>query len=63
MNTGPDPLDTAENELGRAKHENGNRHPSYRRKRVRKRKNMKTGADALGSAENESGSAKHENGT
>jgi hypothetical protein len=32
MKTGPDALGTAENESGRAKHENEGRHPLYRRK-------------------------------
>jgi hypothetical protein len=38
IKTGPDALATAENESGRAKHENGTRRPPYRRKRVRARK-------------------------
>jgi hypothetical protein len=36
--TGPDALDTAENESGSAKHENVTRHLRYRRKRIRARK-------------------------
>jgi hypothetical protein len=75
MKTGPNALDSTDNEFGPAKHEYGIRHPSYRRKRVRERNNikmeanalgsirMKMGADALGSIENESGSATHKNGT
>jgi hypothetical protein len=35
MKIGHDALDTAENESGRAKHENGTRRPRYRRKRIR----------------------------
>jgi hypothetical protein len=35
---GPDALGTAENESGKAKHENETRRPRYRRKRVRERK-------------------------
>jgi hypothetical protein len=38
MKTGPVALGTAKNEFGIAKHENGNRHPPYRRKRVREGK-------------------------
>jgi hypothetical protein len=38
MTTGLDALGTAENNFGSAKHENGSRHPLYRRKRVRQRK-------------------------
>jgi hypothetical protein len=38
MKTGLDALGTAENESGRAKHENETRRPWYRRKRVRERK-------------------------
>jgi hypothetical protein len=34
MKMGLDALRTAENESGIAKHENGTRHPQYRRKRV-----------------------------
>jgi hypothetical protein len=34
MKAGPEALGTAENESGQAKHENGTRHPWYRRKRV-----------------------------
>jgi hypothetical protein len=34
MKTGHDALGTAENEPGRAKHENGTRRPRHRRKRV-----------------------------
>jgi hypothetical protein len=36
--TGPDALVTAEKESGRAKHENGTRHPTNSRKCVRERK-------------------------
>jgi hypothetical protein len=35
MKTGLDALGTFENESGRAKYENGNRHPRYGRKLVR----------------------------
>jgi hypothetical protein len=73
MKTGPDALGTAENESGRARHENENRRPRYRRKRDSTHlvppktstgvQNMKTGHDALGAAENESVRAKNENGT
>jgi hypothetical protein len=38
MKTRPDAFSTAENESGRAKHENGTRRPRYRRKLVRERK-------------------------
>jgi hypothetical protein len=38
MKTGADAHGTVENESGRAKHENGTRHPRYRQKRVRERK-------------------------
>jgi hypothetical protein len=38
METGPDALDTAKNESGSVKHENGSRRPWYSRKRVRERK-------------------------
>jgi hypothetical protein len=41
MKTGLDALDTAENESGRAKHENGTRRPRYRRNRVMERKTSK----------------------
>jgi hypothetical protein len=41
MKTGLDALGTAENKFGRAKHENGNRSPQYRRNRVRPRKKRK----------------------
>jgi hypothetical protein len=38
LKTVADKLGTVENESGSAKYENGNRHPWYRRKRVRERK-------------------------
>jgi hypothetical protein len=38
MKMGPDDLGTTENESGHAKHENGTRHPPYRRKLVRELK-------------------------
>jgi hypothetical protein len=38
MKTGPDVLDTVENEYGSAKHNNENRRPPYRRKQARERK-------------------------
>jgi hypothetical protein len=41
MKMGPDALDTAENENGSAKHENGTSRPRYRRKRVQERKTLK----------------------
>jgi hypothetical protein len=45
MNSGVDAIVTAENEVGRAKHENGTRRPRYRRKLVWERcfllKNLK----------------------
>jgi hypothetical protein len=41
MKTGPDALDTAENESGLAKHENGTRRTRHCRKRVRERKIFK----------------------
>jgi hypothetical protein len=76
MKTGLDALDTAENESGSAKHENGTQRPRYRLKcdwerKTWKRdptpsvqpKNVKKEPDALGTAENESGSAKREKGT
>jgi hypothetical protein len=69
MKTGHDALGNAENESGRAKHENVRRRLRYRRKRVRTPKmtagaqNMKMGHDALSTAENESGREKRENGT
>jgi hypothetical protein len=63
MKTGPDALGTAENDSGRAKHENRTRRPRYREKTSPGAKNMKTGPDALGTAENESGRVKHESGT
>jgi hypothetical protein len=59
MKTGPDALGTAENEFGRAKHENGTRLPRYRRKRVGDRKTRKTGPDALGTAEKTSMAAQY----
>jgi hypothetical protein len=62
MKTGPDAIGTAENESGRAKHENGTRRPRAP-KMSPGAQNMKTGPDALGTAKNESGNAKHENGT
>jgi hypothetical protein len=63
MSPGAVALGTAENEFGRAKHENGTQRPRYRPKRVRESKNLKTGPDALGTEGNDSGSAKHENET
>jgi hypothetical protein len=63
MKTGADALGTVEKEFGSAKHENGSRHPRYRRKSVREQKSMKTGPDALDTAENEYGDVKHENMT
>jgi hypothetical protein len=41
MKTGLDARGTAEDESGRAKHENGTRHPRYARKRVWERKTGK----------------------
>jgi hypothetical protein len=41
MKLGIDALGTTKNESGSAKHENGNRRPWYRRKRVRERKTLK----------------------
>jgi hypothetical protein len=41
MKTGPDALGTAENESWRAKHENRNLRPRYRRNLVRERKAWK----------------------
>jgi hypothetical protein len=38
IKTGPDAHGTAQNEFGRAKHDNGTRRPRYRRKRIRERK-------------------------
>jgi hypothetical protein len=38
MKTGPDALDTAENDFIEEKHGNWTRHPLYRRKQVRERK-------------------------
>jgi hypothetical protein len=38
MKTRPDALGTTENDSGRANHENGTRHPPYRRKLVWERK-------------------------
>jgi hypothetical protein len=61
MKTGNDALNTAENETGGAKHENGT--PSELLKMIQGPQNMKTGPDALGTVENESRSAKHENET
>jgi hypothetical protein len=68
MKMGHDALDNVENNSGSAKHENGTRHPQFRRKRVWERKTWKQ--DEFGSAENEYGtaqnvfgSAKLENGT
>jgi hypothetical protein len=64
MKTGLDALDTAENESGSAKHQNGTQYPlAVRPKMSSGVQNMKTVADALGTTENESGRAKHENGT
>jgi hypothetical protein len=59
---GPTALETADNESGRAKHENVTRRTRHYRKHVREQ-NMKTGQDALDTAENESGRAKHEIGS
>jgi hypothetical protein len=61
MKTGPDALGIDENECGRAKHENGTRHPRYRRKRSPVAQNMKKELVALATAENEFGRAEHEN--
>jgi hypothetical protein len=63
MKTGPDALDTVENEYGRAKHENWKSKPSISPKTSLSAQNMKMGPDNLGTAENDSKSAKHENGT
>jgi hypothetical protein len=52
---GPDALETAENEYGSTKHENGTQRHRYCRKQVRARKHMKMGLDVLGIAENEYG--------
>jgi hypothetical protein len=41
LKTGPDAVGTAENEFGREKHENGCRHPRFRRKRIWERKTSK----------------------
>jgi hypothetical protein len=41
MKTGPNAHETAENESGSAKHENGTRRPPHCRKRVRERKTIK----------------------
>jgi hypothetical protein len=41
MKTGPDALDTIENDSESAKHENGTRRPQFRRKGVRERKTLK----------------------
>jgi hypothetical protein len=41
MKKGPDALDTAKNESGRVKQENGTRRPRYREKRVQERKTRK----------------------
>jgi hypothetical protein len=41
MKTGPEALGTAENEFGRAKHENGTRRLRFCRKHVRERKTCK----------------------
>jgi hypothetical protein len=41
MKMKPDALGNAENESGSAKHDNENRRPRYRRKRVRERKTLK----------------------
>jgi hypothetical protein len=74
MKMGPDALNTAENESGSAKQENGSQRPWYRRKRFRERKTLKwdptpsvppkneSGRNDLGTVENDYGSAKHENG-
>jgi hypothetical protein len=62
MKTGVDALRTAENKSVRAKHENGDQRPRYRRNGPCAQ-NKKMGADAVGTDENESWRAKHENGT
>jgi hypothetical protein len=59
----PDVLDSAENESGSAKHENGTLTPSVPLKISQRAENMKIGHDALGTAENELSSVKHEKGT
>jgi hypothetical protein len=41
LKTVPDAVGTAENEFGRAKHENGSRRPRFRRKRVWELKKIK----------------------
>jgi hypothetical protein len=73
LKTGPDALSIEGNDSRSAKHENGTRHPRFRRKRdllpsgLPKTSpgapNMKTGPDAIGTDENMYGSTKHENGS
>jgi hypothetical protein len=63
MKMGLDVHDTAENEFGNTKHENGTGRPSTLLQKSSGAQNMKTGPDALDTAENEFGSAKHEKGT
>jgi hypothetical protein len=74
MKTGPDALDTAENESRSAKNENGTRRPRYRRKQVRQRKawkldltpsetpKMSTGAQNMKTGPDAVGTAKNEYG-
>jgi hypothetical protein len=63
MKTGPDALNTSENDSELAKHENGTRRPAVPPKTSPGALNIKMGPDALGTDENESGQVKHENGT
>jgi hypothetical protein len=70
MKTGPDSLGTAENDFGRAKHENWTRHPPYCEKLVRECKIRKREPATLvppkvspGTVENETGRANRENDT
>jgi hypothetical protein len=59
MKMGPDGLETAENEYGSAKHENGTQRHRYCRKQVLACKHMKMGLDVVEIAENEYGHEKN----
>jgi hypothetical protein len=75
MKTGHDALDTAENECGSVKHENGSWRPPYRRKRVRELKIWKrdlsssvppkknSGAQNMNTGADAHGTAENESGS
>jgi hypothetical protein len=63
MKTGPDVLNTAENESVSAKYKNGTQRPRYHPKTSSGAQNRKMGVDAHDTAENKYVCAKLENGT